>query len=178
MNRRYYILPEEFCKRAIVEFEIARDSAMAAKQALMNEYGCVAIMRRGSKGVGLAYSSPTDMSGFCNPKNVDGHYISKPKRNTIRGKEAQDKIDACCQLLEVWQWSLEKALGVYGVVSDYHGFHYLVAHPLPDGRVVLNAPAGKNSPRRQNSFRNFDDPVIPDCATEISESEFKNCFLV
>lgn len=171
MKRKYYILPSDYCKAALAEYEKAKAAALAAKDALLQEFGCVAIMRSGSKGIGLAYSSETDMSGFCIPRLMDGYYVSKPKVNTIRGKAAQAKIDECCRLLEVWQWALENALGVYGIVRDYYGFHHLVAQPLPDGRVVLNAPDGTNSPRTQSSSRNFDGPVIPGCAVEVSLDE-------
>ena len=96
-----------------------------------------------------------------------------PCSTRIKGKEAIQILDECGDLLEIWQWALEHALGVYGIVADRSGFHYLVAKPLKDGQVILNAPAGKNRPRGNGYSRNFDDPVIPDCAKPITEAEAK-----
>ncbi len=171
MNRKYYILPADYCKDALIKYQIAKDDAMRAKQEVMAKFGCVALLRAGRSIEGLAYEKYTDLSGFTVPREMDGYWVIRPKKNTIKGKEAIRILDECGDLLEIWQWSLEHALGVYGVVGDRSGFHYLVAKPLKDGQVILNAPAGKNRPRGNGYSRNFDDPVIPDCATPISKDE-------
>lgn len=176
MNRAYYLLPADFCKDALAKYQIAKDDAMRAKQEIMAKYGCVALLRAGSNIQGLAYEKYTDLSGFTVPKRQMDFWVIRPKKTTLRGKKAQQELDECGELLEIWQWALEHSLGVYGCVLSTgidKGFHYLVAKPLKDGRVILDAPAGKNSPRGPNVSRNFDDPVIPACATPITEAEAK-----
>lgn len=173
MIRNYYILPADFCKDALAKYQIAKDDAMRAKQEIMAKYGCVAMLRSGRNIQGLAYEKYTDLSGFTVPKRQMDFWVIRPKKTTLRGKRAQQELDECGELLEIWQWALEHSLGVYGCVMNVTGFHYLVAKPLKDGRVILNAPAGKNSPRGPNVSRNFDDPVIPECAIKISEAEAK-----
>ncbi len=173
MNRKYYMLPADFCRDALAKYQIAKDDAMRAKKDIMAKYGCVAMLRSGRNIQGLAFEKYTDLSGFTVPKRQMDYWVIRPKKTTLRGKQAQQELDECGELLEIWQWALEHALGVYGIVRDYHGFHYLVAKPLKDGRVILDAPAGKNSPRGPNVSRNFDDPIIPGCAIPISEDEAK-----
>lgn len=173
MNRNYYILPADYCKDALAKYQIAKDDAMRAKQEVMAKFGCVALLRAGRAILGLAYEKYTDLSGFTVPRRKSDYWVIRPKKNTIKGKEAIQILDECGDLLEIWQWSLEHALGVYGVVGDRSGFHYLVAKPMKDGQVILNAPAGKNRPRGNGYSRNFDDPVIPDCAKPITEAEAK-----
>ena len=164
MMRNYYLLPADYCRDALAKHMIARDDAMKAKKALMDKYGCIALVRRGAHIDGLAYLSQIQMHGFTVPRYELAMWVVKPKKNTIRGKQAIAELAECGELLEIWQWSLEKCLGVYGCVLDHQGFHYLVATPLQDGSVILCAPAGKNRPRGPNVSRNFDDPIIPDCA--------------
>ena len=175
MMRNYYLLPADYCRDALAKHKIARDDAMKAKKALMDKYGCTALVRRGPHIDGLAYLSQVQMHGFTVPRYELALWIVKPKKNTIRGKQAIAEFDECGELLEIWQWSLEKCLGVYGCVLDRNGFHYLVATPLEDGAVILCAPAGKNLPRGPNVSRNFDDPVIPDCAEPLLpvDAEYK-----
>ncbi len=171
MQRNYYLLPAEFCQDALTRYEIARNDAMRAKQELMARYGCIALLRSGHSVQGLAFDKYTDLSGFTVPKRQLDYWVIRPKKTTLRGKKAQQELDECGELLEIWQWALEHSLGVHGCVLDSSGFHFLVARPLPDGRVLLDAPAGKNRPRTANVSRNFDDPVIPECAVQISQAE-------
>ena len=171
MIRDYYLLPVDFCRDALVKYQIAKDDAMKAKKAIMDKYGCVALIRRGAHIDGLAFTSEVSMHGFTVPKRELGYWVTKPKKNTLRGKAAIAEFAECGELLEIWQWALEKCLGVYGCVLDSSGFHYLVATPLIDGTVLLNTPSGKNRPRGPNTSRNFDDPVIPSCAILISHDE-------
>jgi hypothetical protein len=177
MMRNYYLLPADYCRDALAKHMIARDDALKAKKALMDKYGCTALVRRGPHVDGLAYLSQVQMHGFTVPRYELAMWVVKPKKNTIRGKQAIAELAECGELLEIWQWSLEKCLGVYGCVLDHHGFHYLVATPLQDGSVILCAPAGKNRPRGPNVSRNFDDPVIPDCAELISADVAENKLL-
>lgn len=173
--RNYYLLPVDFCRDALAKYQIAKEDAMKAKKAIMDKYGCVALIRRGPHIDGLAFLSQINLSGFTVPRYELAYWVTKPKKNTLRGKAAAAEFAECGELLEIWQWALEKCLGVYGCVLDHRGFHYLVATPLIDGTVLLNTPAGKNRPRSANTSRNFDDPVIPDCAILIShgEAEYK-----
>lgn len=171
MNRIYYVLPADYCADALARFQIARDDAVAAKHELMQKYGCVALLRRGAHIDGLLFKEYTDLSGFTVPRRRDDLWLVKPKKTTLRGRRVQAELDQCGELLEIWQWALEKCLGVHGCVLDREGFHNLVAHPLKDGRVLLDAPDGKNRPRGPNVSRNFDDPVIPDCAVKIGVEE-------
>lgn len=170
MERIYYLLPADFCQQALMRHQIARDDALAAKAELLEQFGCVAVARNGPQIVALAYKERTELSGFTLPRldPVHGLWTIRPKANTLRGKKAQQMMAECADLLEIWQWSLEHSLGVFGIVSDRTGFHYLVATPLHDGRVLLDAPAGKNRPCGPSVSRNFDDPVIPDCAVPIA----------
>lgn len=168
VNRVYYLLPADYCRDALAKYAIARDDAMTAKKALMNKYGCAALVRRGPHIDGLAFHSQINLTGFTVPRYELAYWVTKPKKNTIRGKQAIAEFAECGELLEIWQWSLEKCLGVYGCVLDHKGFHYLVAFPLIDGTVLLDAPAGKNRPRGSNVSRNFDDPIIPDWAQPVS----------
>lgn len=168
VNRVYYLLPKQYCQDALAKYAIARDDAVAAKKALMNKYGCAALVRRGPHIDGLAFLSQINLTGFTVPRYELAYWVIKPKKNTIRGKQAIAEFAECGELLEIWQWSLEKCLGVYGCVLDHTGFHYLVAFPLIDGTVLLDAPAGKNRPRGPYVSRNFDDPIIPDWAQPVS----------
>lgn len=171
MIRNYYQLPADYCRDAVSKYEIARDDAVKAKKALMDKYGCTALIRRGRHIDGLAYLSEVQMHGFTVPRYELAYWVVKPKKNTIRGKQAIAEFAECGELLEIWEWSLEKCLGVYGCVLDHQGFHYLVATPLKDGTVILDAPAGKNRPKGPNVSRNFDDPLIPDCAKLLSATD-------
>jgi len=76
------------------------------------------------------------------------------------------------ELLEIWQWSLERALGVHGSVFGYYRgsrfFLNAIARPLEDGRVVLSLPVRD----RQDGERTFaNDPVAPPFAVEITQAE-------
>ena len=81
-------------------------------------------------------------------------------------------MDEVGELLDIWQWSLERALGVHGsVFGYYHGsrvFLNAVARPLKDGRVVLSLPVRD----RQDSERSSgSDPVAPSFAVQITQEE-------
>lgn len=177
MMRHFYLLPADFCQEALALYQLAKNDAVAAKQEVMAKYGCVALLRSGRFVQGLAFECSVEPAGFSSPKKNGDYWITRPKRNSRLGKEAQKQLDDCGDLLEIWQWALERALGVYGIVSDRDGFHYLVAKPLSDGRVILDAPAGKNLPKGPQVSRNFDDPVIPECAVRISEAEVQQLLM-
>ena len=83
-------------------------------------------------------------------------------------------IETVEDLREIWTWSLERALGIYGIVSGGYPpqFYYCKAKPLSDGRVIVQTPAEKNRLKGEGYSRNFDDPVIPDWAVEISANEY------
>jgi len=161
MNRKYYILPAEHCADAIAKYEAAKAAAMASEKTILAEYFGAGILRRGSIGIGFAYVDPVDMSGFCQPQKMEGYWISKPKKNTIRGKRVQAQLDEYCGLMEVWQWALEHALGIYSVsfCRRMQVFNYVVARPLNDGRVVVSWPTEA-------------DIALPVHAVEISHAEY------
>ena len=114
------------------------------------------------------------MTGFTVPRfdHTQGVWLQKPKKNTLRGKQAALEMDEVGELLDIWQWSLERALGVHGsVFGYYHGsrvFLNAVARPLKDGRVVLSLPVRD----RQDSERSSgSDPVAPSFAVQITQEE-------
>ena len=88
------------------------------------------------------------------------------------GSSSQVNMEEVGELLEIWQWSLERALGVHGSVFGYYRgsrvFLNSVARPLDDGRVVLSLPVRD----RQDSERSSgSDPVAPPFAVQIAQEE-------
>lgn len=82
-------------------------------------------------------------------------------------------MDEVGELLEIWQWSLERALGVHGSLFGYYRgsrvFLNAVARPLKDGRVVLSLPVRDHQDGTRSS--SGDDPVAPSFAAQITQAE-------
>lgn len=172
---KFHLLPADQCVKALELHAIAKEDALAAKRELLSKYGADAILRSGAHVEALAWrDKPIAMTGFTAPRfdHKQGVWLQKPKKNTLRGKQAAQEMDEVGELLEIWQWSLERALGVYGsVFGYYHGsrvFLNAVARPLEDGRVVLSVPVrDKHDPGQPSGS----DPVAPPFAAEISQTE-------
>lgn len=171
----FYLLPADQCTKALELHALAKADALTAKQDLLAKYGADAILRSGALIEALAWrDKPIAMTGFSVPRfdHGLGVWLQKPKKNTLRGKQAAQEMDEVGELLEIWQWSLERALGVHGsVFGFYHGsrvFLNAVARPLEDGRVVLSIPIRNHldSERRSGS-----DPVAPPFAVQITQEE-------
>lgn len=172
---RFYLLPAEQCAKALELHALAKEDALAAKRGLLAKYGADAILRSGAHVEALAWrNQPIAMTGFTVPKlhPRQGVWLQKPKKNTLRGKQAALEMDEVGELLEIWQWSLEKALGVHGNVFGYfHGskvFLNATARPLDDGRVVLSLPVRDKQDGERSSGT---DPVAPPFAIEITRVE-------
>lgn len=171
---KYYLLPAEQCAKALELHNLAKADALAAKRELLAKYNADAILRSGEHVEALAWRDmPIAITGFTVPKkdSRQGVWLQKPKKNTLRGKQAALEMDEVGELLEIWQWSLERALGVYGsVCGHYHGsrvFLNAVARPLDDGQVVVSLPV-----RDPLDSGNSDgDPVAPSFAIEISQTD-------
>ncbi len=175
-SMKFYLLPASECAKALELHNLAKEDALAAKRELLAKYGADAILRSGAHVEALAWrDKPIAMTGFTVPR-FDHHqqvWLQKPKKNTLRGKQAAHEMAEVGELLEIWQWSLERALGVHGsVFGYYHGsrvFLNAVARPLADGRVVLSLPVRDHRDgERGNSGT---DPVAPPFAVEITQAE-------
>ena len=171
----FFLLPADQCVTAIDLYKIAKADALSAKRSLLEKYGADAILRAGSRVDALAWrEKPIAMTGFTIPRfdAKQGVWVQKPKQNTIRGKKAAAEMSEAGELLEIWQWSLENALGVHGsVLGCCRGtrvFLNSVAHPLDDGRVVLSIPVRGSQDADRSSVA---DPVAPHFAVEISKAE-------
>ena len=171
----FYLLPADQCAQALALYALAKADALTAKQELMAKYAADAILRSGALIEALAWrDKPIAMTGFSVPRfdHGLGVWLQKPKKNALRGKQAAQEMDEVGELLEIWQWSLERALGVHGsVFGYYHGsrvFLNAVARPLEDGRVVLSMPMRDKQDSERSSGA---DPVAPPFAVEISEVE-------
>lgn len=171
----FYLLPADQCTKALALHALAKADALTAKQELLAKYGADAILRSGALIEALAWrDKPIAMTGFSVPRfdHGLGVWLQKPKKNTLRGKQAAQEMDEVGELLEIWQWSLERALGVHGsVFGFYRGarvFLNTVARPLADGQVVLSIPIRNHldSERRSGS-----DPVAPPFAVQITQEE-------
>ena len=172
---KFYILPAEQCAKALELHALAKEDALSAKRELLSKYSADAILRSGANVEALAWrNKPIAMTGFTVPKfdSRQGVWLQKPKKNTLRGKQAAQEMDEVGELLEIWQWSLERALGVHGSVFGYYRgrrvFLNSVARPLADGRVVLSIPVRDKQDAERSSGT---DPVIPPLAVEISQEE-------
>jgi len=172
---KFYLLPADQCAKALELHALAKEDALSAKRKLLSKYGADAILRSGAHVEALAWrDKPIAMTGFTVPKFDSrlGVWLQKPKKNTLRGKQAAQEMDEVGELLEIWQWSLERALGVHGsVFGYYHGsrvFLNSVARPLEDGRVVLSIPVRDERDTKRNTGT---DPVVPPFADEISQAE-------
>jgi hypothetical protein len=172
---KFYLLPADQCAQALTLHSVAKEDALLAKRALLAEYGADAILRSGAQVEALAWRErPIALMGFTVPKwdSRQNVWLQKPKKNTLRGKAAAQEMDEVGELLEIWQWSLERALGIYGsVFGRYRGsqvFLNATARPLDDGRVVLSLPVRDHVDAERNSGS---DPVAPPFAVEISQVE-------
>lgn len=172
---KYYLLPADKCAKALELYALAKEDALSAKRELLSKYGADAILRSGAHVEALAWcDKPNAMTGFTVPRfdSRQGVWLQKPKKNTLRGKQAAQEMDDVGELLEIWQWSLEHALGVYGSMFGYYRgsrvFLNAVARPLDDGRVVLRLPVRDRHDPERNSGN---DPVAPPYAAEISREE-------
>ncbi|MDF1482052.1 hypothetical protein [Extensimonas sp. H3M7-6] len=173
---KFYLLPVEECASALAMHEIAREDALSAKRDLLSKYGADAILRAGPHVEAIAWKEmPDELAGFTIPRWSSEHaaWIQKPKKNTLRGKQAAREMDEVGELLEIWQWSLERALGVYGYIFGRYrarlAFLYAVANPLEDGRVVLSFPVRDHLDDWRE--KTADDPKLPSFATEITQEE-------
>lgn len=172
---KFYLLPADDCAKALELYALAKEDALSAKRALLSKYGAEGIIRAGASVEAFVWrDKPIAMHGFTVPKfdHKHGVWFQKPKKNTLRGKQAAQEMDDVGKLLEIWQWSLERALGVHGsVFGYYHGsrvFLNSVAHPLEDGRVVLGIPVRDQQDAERSSGA---DPVVPPFAVEISKAD-------
>lgn len=172
---KFYLLPADQCAQALELREIAKADALTAKRELLAKYSADAILRSGSHVEALAWrNKPIAMTGFTIPRMdpCQGVWLQKPKRNTLRGKKVALEMAEVGELLEIWQWSLERALGVHGsVFGRFQGsscFLNATARPLDDGRVVLSLPVRDHLDPERNSGC---DPVAPPFAFEISKKE-------
>lgn len=173
---KFYLLLARECANALELHELAKGDALAAKRDLLSKYGADAILRSGAHVEALAWRDcPIAMTGFTVPRYDPNQqvWLQKPKKNTLRGKQAAHEMDEVGELLEIWQWSLERALGVHGsVFGYYHGsrvFLNAVARPLADGRVVLSLPVRDHRDGERGNSGN--DPVAPPFAVEITQAE-------
>lgn len=173
---KFFLLPASECAQALELYALAKEDALAAKRELLAKYGADAILRSGAHVEALAWiNPPMALTGFTIPRfdTRDQVWLQKPKKNTLRGKQAAQEMECVGELLEIWQWALERALGVHGHVFGYYRgdrmFMNAIARPLNDGRVVLSLPVRDHQDgKRGNSGQ---DPVAPAFATEISQAE-------
>lgn len=192
--RNYYVLPADRCVDAIAQYNIARDNAMRAKREIWGDrYGATGALYNGGKRNGLVFSNIDALNaqyaigGFCKAERLKGEilpenergfvrhddWLARPNRASKRGMQIDIDISHVGGLLEIWQWALERALGVYGLVFYNNGFHYTVARPLKDGRVIVSAAEDLNIPRSKNVSRGFDASTIPEWAQKISQDEYE-----
>ncbi len=80
-------------------------------------------------------------------------------------------------MCDIWQWSLERGLGIEGTVLCNNAFHKTIARVLADGRVIVSAPEDKNRPRDSGISRNFEASTIPEWAQPISREEYERMVL-
>lgn len=178
-------MPADRCADAVAVYNKARDDAMRAKREIWHDkYGANgAIYGGGPKRDGLvfdtfaAFKAQHDLGGFCQGERLKGEggtrWLGKPARNTKRGKQIAVDLDHVAELCNVWQWALEKALGVDGTVLYGRGFHKTVARILSDGRVIVSAAQDLNTPRGPHVSRSFDASTIPEWAQPISRDEYE-----
>jgi len=93
-------------------------------------------------------------------------------RDITDRKRAAQEMAELGELMELWQWALERALGVHGMIFGYFKgnrvFMNTVARPLADGRVVVHLPVrDKFDPTHEE----HEDPKAPVGATPITLEE-------
>lgn len=136
--RKHYLLPPEFAAFATTKFKNAKEIALKAKRELLDQEKALAIVRVERQGIGLIYKEKIVRSGFTLPTSYEGYWLIKPKKNTIIGKRIQKEMDDVCTLLDNWQWSTEKALGIYESVYELNQFHNTVCYALKDDSVAVS----------------------------------------
>lgn len=173
---KYYLLPAKQCVEAIKARKLEERKANTAKRDLLNKYMADGIMHSGADPFALVWGNkPLSLSGFTVPELdvYERYWIQKPKKNTLRGKEAWREMKEVCELLERMEYSLERALGVYGHVFGFHSgarcFLESAAWPLNDGRVVLKLPV--QDMRDAINCYSEENPVAPSFSIEIDEYE-------
>lgn len=173
---KFFVLPAGDCVEAVRLYELAKSDAVSAEQALKEKYGAEAIVRAGPHIEALAWrDTPVALAGFTVPRwdNGFGVWLQKPKKNTLRGKAAAQEMAEVGELLDIWQWALERALGVHGSIFGYlrgsRMFLNSIAKPLADGRVVVTIPVRDH--QEGKDYARDTDPKIPSNAVEISEAE-------
>jgi hypothetical protein len=135
--RNHYHLPAQLGSFAVTKFNKAKEIALKAKKDFLAKEGAVAILRQESKGIGLIYEEYRDRSSFNLPVKHEQYWLIKPKKSTLVGKRIQGEMDHVCELLEVWQWSLENALSLYESVYANRQFELTVCVPMADGSVLI-----------------------------------------
>lgn len=181
MRRRYYLLPaeREEVRQAVNLYLLARSDALEAKNDLL-KYGATGMVFVQGLGHALTFGSENaavSVAGLRRPFLNDElqSWVALPDMRTAKGRVIQGALLTVADQVEIWRWSLERALGVYGLVMSGfpQAFHYCVARPLSDGRVIISTPSEENRP---GVTRNFEAPVIPDWAIEISEKEYQRLY--
>lgn len=172
---KFYLLPADQCANALELYAIAKEDALTAWRDLLSKYAADAILQSGAHIEALAWKQePVALTGFTIPRKdaSQGVWLQKPKKNTLRGKQAAQEMDEVGELLEIWQWALERALGVHGSVFGYYRgsrvFLNSIARPLEDGRVVLTLPVRNHL---DGISIHGEDPVAPSFAIEITHAE-------
>ena len=165
MSRKYYLLPADKCEFAVRQYDENREAALTSKRAMWAKYGCSGILLSGKYGIGLtSQHPPPDRAGFKVPRRQENVWVQEPKKNSTIGKACQAELDACAVLQDLWQWSIERSLGVYVSVFSYRpikGFHMTVSRILADGSVMLSVPDHKDALA-----------LIPSYAQELTDSEY------
>jgi hypothetical protein len=179
--RKYFVLPadREEVKRGISMFMLAKSDVRASYREI-EAHGATGMYFVPGKGWGMTFKDRPEagkvagLGRFSFVEEAKG-WVAVPDKRTSAGKKLDELLQNTMDLQEIWQWSLEKSLGIYGVVACGFPtvFHHCVAKPLADGRVIVSTPDAKNRPVGGGYSRNFEDPVIPNWAVEISAEEYK-----
>ncbi|CAI10512.1 hypothetical protein [Aromatoleum aromaticum] len=179
--RKYFVLPadREEVKRAISMFMLAKSDARASYREI-EAYGAAGMYFVPGKGWGMSFkerpkTAKVEGLGKFTFFEKEEAWVAIPDKRTAAGKKLEELLQNTAELQEIWQWSLEKSLGIYGVVACGFPttFHYCCAKPLFDGRVIVSTPDAKNRPTGSGYSRNFEDPVIPGWAVEISADAYE-----
>ncbi len=100
--------------------------------------------------------------------NDSGNYIVRPNKRYKKGKEFAEKINAMCKAMNDspdFSTFTTRELNLYVMVLEFRNGYVSVAG-ICDDVFIIKIPVKEE----QNGGDNF--PVIPDCLTEIKESEF------
>lgn len=177
--RTYYRIEAAQCADAVTVFLEARQKAMDAKREIWKEkYNAEGGVTGGSiASRGLLYADTAagreamyalaSKGGFKQPKRIkDGDatwWQLSPNRSTALGKTVHADLEHVDKLLDEWQWSLERALGINGAYYYDRAFHNNIAHALSDGSVAISIVTAPK----------YREPTaIPPHAQPISEIEY------